>query len=118
MSDVLPAPIATYFAAATVDEANRDVAFAADAIVIDEGRAHRGRAEIKAWRDRSILDAKITYHNLRSEIRGGETMVTAEIDGNFDRTGLPNPLDLDFHFVLRGDEIVLLVILLPKRPTA
>ena len=118
MSDVLPAPIASYFAAAEVDEAARDAAFAPDAIVVDEGKVHRGRTEIKAWRDRSILDAKITYHNLRTLIRGGETVVTAEIDGNFDRTGLPDPLNLDFHFVLRGDEIVLLVILLPKRPAA
>lgn len=118
MTDKLPAPIATYFAAADADEAARDAAFAVDAIAVDEGKVYRGRAEIAAWRNRSIVGAGVTYKNLRSQVRGGETMVTAEIDGNFDRTGLPDPLDLNFHFVLRGDEIVTLVILLPKKPAA
>ncbi len=118
MTENLPAPIATYFAAADADEAARDAAFAADAIAVDEGKVYRGRAEIAAWRNRSIVGTGVTYGNLRAQVRGGETMVTAEIDGNFDRTGLPDPLDLNFHFVLRGDEIVTLVVVLAKKPSA
>lgn len=37
-------------------------------------------------------------------------MVTCKIDGDYDKTGLPDPLFLDFKFRLRGDKIVRLEI--------
>jgi len=41
----------------------------------------------------------------------GDTIVTADVDGDFDKTGLPGPLALAFHFTVRADKIVRLIIL-------
>lgn len=38
--------------------------------------------------------------------RGGATIVTAEVDGNFDRTGLPDPVIIDHCFAAEGGKIV------------
>ena len=37
--------------------------------------------------------------------RDGKTIVTAELDGNLDKTGLPDPFYTDFHFIDDGDNI-------------
>jgi len=35
----------------------------------------------------------------------------ANVDGDYDKTGLPDPLPLTFYFSVRGDRIVQLIIL-------
>jgi hypothetical protein len=42
-------------------------------------------------------------------------VITAEIDGNFDKRGLPDPLVLAFYFTLHDDLIVPLIILRNRR---
>jgi hypothetical protein len=37
-----------------------------------------------------------------------EIVVTAKADGNYDKTGLPDPLYLDFHFTVDGDKVTCL----------
>ena len=41
----------------------------------------------------------------------GHVIVRANIDGTFDKRGLPDPLQLDFYFSARDDKIVQLIIL-------
>jgi hypothetical protein len=41
----------------------------------------------------------------------GSFIVTANVDGNYDKRGLPDPLVLAFHFTARHDLIVQLIIL-------
>ena len=43
----------------------------------------------------------------------GKTIVTLRVDGNFDKTGLHDPLLLDFHFTLDTNKISALDIRLP-----
>ena len=38
-------------------------------------------------------------------------VVSAEIDGEYDKTGVPDPLVLTFYFSLRDDKITRLIIL-------
>jgi hypothetical protein len=38
-------------------------------------------------------------------------IVTANVDGNYDKRGLPDPLGLAFYFTAQGDLIVQLIIL-------
>src|SRR5258708_762862 len=93
----------------SINEANRaafDGLFAADAVVNDAGREFRGAAAIKAWSDREIFDAQVTLEVLDVANRGGETIVTTKVDGNFDRTGLPDPVIIDHHIKVKGDKIV------------
>ncbi len=61
-------------------------------VVDDVGREFRGRAAIKAWSDREIFEAQVTLDVLAAEILNGETVLTTKVDGNFDRTGLPDPV--------------------------
>ena len=80
--------------------------FAESAVVNDVGREFRGRAAIKAWSDREIFDAKVTLEVLDAPDHDGETVVTTKVDGNFDRTGLPDPVVIKHHVTVDGDIIV------------
>ena len=42
--------------------------------------------------------------------RDNQVIVRANIDGTFDKRGLPGPLQLDFYFSARDDKIVQLII--------
>ena len=44
----------------------------------------------------------------------GDVIVTAKLDGTYDKTGLPDPLILTFYFTVRDDKITMLIILLNK----
>jgi hypothetical protein len=71
--------------------------FAADATVDDNGHLHRGAAAIKAWSERDIFAAKVTLAVVATLDKPGEIVVTAIVDGDFDRTGLPEPLMIAHH---------------------
>jgi hypothetical protein len=80
--------------------------FADGAVVNDAGREFRGLAAIKAWSDREIFDAQVTLEVIDVLERDGATVVTTKVDGNFDRTGLPDPVIIDHHITAEGDKIV------------
>ena len=82
--------------------------FADDAVVNDAGREFRGRAAIKAWSDREIFAAQVTLEVIDVADRDGETVVTTKVDGNFDRTGLPDPVIINHHITAEGGQIVAL----------
>jgi hypothetical protein len=80
--------------------------FANGAVVNDIGREFRGTAAIRAWSDREIFDARVTLEAIDVADRDGETIVTTKVDGNFDRTGLPDPVIINHHITVEGDKIV------------
>ena len=47
--------------------------------------------------------------------QSGKTIVTMKIGGNFDRTGLPEPFVMDFHFTNASDKINALSIHFPPK---
>ena len=61
---------------------------------------------IKAWSDREIFDVQVTLEVIDAANRDGETVITAKVDGTFDRTSLPHPLILVHHIVSKDDKIV------------
>lgn len=79
--------------------------FAGGAIVYDAGREFRGIAAIKAWSDREIMDAQVTLEVLGAADRDGEVIITTKVDGNFDRTGLPDPVIINHHITAEGGQI-------------
>jgi SnoaL-like domain len=83
-----------------------DALFADGAVVNDGGREFRSRAAIKAWSDREIFDAQVTLEVINVADRDGETVVTTKVDGNFDRTGLPDPVVINHHITAEGGQIV------------
>lgn len=91
----LPAPIQTYFTAvAPQDGARLAQAFAADAVVQDEGATHRGPEAITAW----WMAAKAKYrHNaepLELTAVDDKTVVRARVSGDF--PGSPAVLTFTF----------------------
>jgi uncharacterized protein (TIGR02246 family) len=93
--------------------------FADNAVVDDVGREFRGRDAIKNWSDREIFDARVSLEVINVADRDGETVVTTRVDGNFDRTGLPDPVIINQHFAAEGGKIVQLTCrLLSKLPAA
>jgi hypothetical protein len=90
-------------AAAYVESINRhdpdafNALFADGAAVDDAGRQFRGQAAIAAWSQTDIFDAQVTLDVIAVKERDGQTVLTTKVDGNFDRTGLPDPVIIDQH---------------------
>lgn len=79
--------------------------FARDATVRDIGKEFSGHDAIKQWSDSEIFDVHCRFEVVDLAERDGEIVVTAKVDGTFDKTGLPDPLLFELSFALRGDKI-------------
>jgi uncharacterized protein (TIGR02246 family) len=84
--------------------------FAEDAVVLDEGQERRGKAAIKKWSDEYHFGAHVTMEARVVRRDNDEIIVTCKLDGDYDRTGLPDPLLLDYHFRIKNDKIIGLTI--------
>ena len=102
----LPKPIEVHFHATNTDDPAAFLSiFAEDAVVFDVGIEYHGKAAIKEWSDRNYFGVRLRLEVTNSVQEAKEFVVTAKSDGNYDKTGLPDPLFLDFHFTLEGDKI-------------
>jgi len=107
----LPAPIADYIAATNAFDIEAFVAtFADDALVNDHRNEFVGLAAIRDWAQREIIGDRVTMNCVEATNRGSGVAVTARIDGNFDKKGLPDPLLLAFYFTIDNGRIVQLII--------
>jgi hypothetical protein len=103
----LPPIIDTYIRATNDHDAAAYIAlFSEGAVVNDVGREFRGPAAIKAWSDREIFDAQVTLEVIGVDNRDGQAVVTTKVDGNFDRTGLPDPVIIDHQIRVESGKIV------------
>ena len=66
--------------------------FEPEAVVDDAGRLIHGSAAIREWFERDVVAASVTLTPVAEVDDGGQAVLTALVDGTFDRTGLPNPL--------------------------
>jgi len=113
-SDVrtLPRPVAAYVAATNAFDLDRLLAtFADDALVNDQLRDYWGKAAIREWAERDIIGERLSMNVVGVIEHYGNYIVTANIDGDFDKRGLPEPLALAFYFAPHDDQIVQLIIL-------
>jgi hypothetical protein len=108
----LPAPVAAYIHATnTFDLEALLVTFADDALVNDQLREYRGKAAIRKWADRDIIGDRVTMYVVNVIEHYGNAVVTANVDGDYDKRGLPDPLLLAFYFSVHRDKVVQLIIL-------
>jgi hypothetical protein len=108
----LPRPVAAYVAATKAFDLDRLLAtFADDALVNDQLRDYWGKTTIREWAERDIIGERLTMNLIRVIEHYGNFIVTANIDGDFDKRGLPEPLVLAFYFTPHDDQIVQLIIL-------
>lgn len=107
----IPQVITDYIAAANKpDPAAFLACFAEDAVVLDEAQERHGKAAIKKWSDEYHFGANVTLAPKEVRQEDDEIIVTCEIDGDYDKTDLPDPLLLDYHFRIQNDKIISLSI--------
>jgi ketosteroid isomerase-like protein len=108
----LPPLIAEFVEAANSFDLERlMVTFADDALVNDQLRDYWGKAAIKDWAERDIIGERLTIAVTKVVRHYDNFIVTADIDGNFDKRGLPDPLVVAFYFTPHHDLIIQLIIL-------
>jgi hypothetical protein len=102
----LPGPIARYLKAVNTGAPEEfRTSFARDALVVDVNRELRGLDAIEAWAGEDIFGAQVRFDVLDVTERAGRTIVRVEIDGTFDRTGLPDPLVMNHEFTVAEGKI-------------
>ncbi|MBK0398226.1 nuclear transport factor 2 family protein [Limibaculum sp. M0105] len=104
----LPEPIESYFAADARNDVDALVqAFAADAIVHDEGGTYRGAKAIRHWLQKTkAAYGAIAEPQERTATDDDQWIVSARVSGNFPGS----PVILTFTFGLTGDRIASLEI--------
>jgi hypothetical protein len=85
------------------------------AVITDEGQEYRGIAAIREWSDEKYIGAKVILDVVDLVNSNGKIIVTVKVDGNFDKTGLPDPFLMDFHFTIDRIKIGALNIRLATR---
>lgn len=108
----LPAAIRAHLAACTAqDRAGFAATFAPDALVNDARREFLGLPAIVAWADKELFGDRVTLAVTDAFAQAGGHVVRCRVEGDFDRTNLPDPVILSFYFTLQADRIARLVIL-------
>jgi SnoaL-like domain len=111
----IPKPIEAFIKATNQHNIDEFLAVIAEtAVVFDEGHYYRGIAEIKKWSEEKVMAAKVTLQAFKVDQGPGKTIITFIIDGDFDKTGLPDPFKMDFHFTLTANKISELNIQFPE----
>jgi len=82
-----------------------------DALVNDQLIDYWGKEAITEWAARDIIGERMTMEVVATVDHYGHSIVTAHVDGLFDKRGLPDPLVLAFYFSPYEDKIVQLIIL-------
>jgi hypothetical protein len=112
----LPPLVAAFVEATNSFDLDRLLAtFADDALVNDQLRDYWGKAAIRDWAERDIIGDRLTIAITKIVSHYGNFIVTADVDGDFDKRGLPDPLVLAFYFTLNQELIVQLIILRNRR---
>jgi hypothetical protein len=108
----LPPLVAAYVEATNSFDLERLMAtFAEDALVNDQLRDYWGKPTIREWAKRDIIGERLTMNVTKVINHYGNFIVTATVDGNYDKRGLPDPLVLAFYLTPQSELIVQLIIL-------
>jgi hypothetical protein len=98
----LPDSISIYFEISNgLDTSRITRCFAHEAVVVDEGRTHRGHGAIQSWQCEARKKFEYTVQPVSVSRDGDQLIVTARVLGNFPGS----PAQLDHVFVLAGDKI-------------
>lgn len=119
VSPVLPPRIAHFFEAMNAGDVSGVLsAFAHDSIINDQLQEWRGLSEIRRWVEDEAIAQQLTLHVIECIEHYGHCIVSAHADGNFDKLGLPDPLEVHLYFTLAADKIVQLIILRDRSGTS
>jgi hypothetical protein len=108
----LPPVIRAYIDATNNFDLDQLVAtFADDALVNDQLCDYWGKPAIGEWAQRDIIGENMKMEVTEVVKHYRNYIVAANVDGSFDKRGLPDPLVLAFYFTVEGNQIVQLIIL-------
>jgi ketosteroid isomerase-like protein len=86
-----PPLVAAYVKATNSSDLDRLLTFFADdAFVNDQLRDYWGKSAIREWAARDIIGEKLTMHVVKIKEHYGHFILTANVDGNYDKRGLPH----------------------------
>ena len=112
MSTELTGVIAEHFTAVNAFDIDPIVAtFAEDAYVNDAHREINGREAIRRWVATEMVGDKVTLDVQEVIDHHGDVIVRAAYDGEYDKTGLPDPLVMSNYFGVRDGQIVSLAVI-------
>ena len=77
--------------------------FTDDALVNDVQREFWGKDDIRRWVEREIVGVKVTVEVTDAIQHDGLTIVQGVYDGEYDKTGLPDPLILTHYVTVAED---------------
>lgn len=107
MSIELPKPIADYVEAnARLDVDGMLKPFAADAVILDNGHPHEGRAEVRTLLEEAVVGAKAIFTPDTARHEDGQVVVEGPAHGDF--TG--SPIRFSYRFTLENNAIKALEI--------
>lgn len=107
-----PPPIPAFIEALNDGDSARFMAtFADDAHVNDQFLNYWGNEQILDWARRDVFKDRLKVKVVSQVTHYGNFILTADVDGDFDKRGLPEPLRFDFHIMTKNTKIVQLIIL-------
>ncbi|MES2106271.1 MAG: nuclear transport factor 2 family protein [Pseudomonadota bacterium] len=113
--DIVDGVVVSFVDAVNDYDANRLIdLFAEDAHVNDQLRDFWGKASIGNWIRREIVGERFCMDVIEARMHFGDLILSANVDGDFDKTGLPSPLILSFIFSLSDGKIARLLILMTR----
>jgi ketosteroid isomerase-like protein len=108
----LPVPVFAFIRATnTLDIDMLLATFADDALVNDQLHDLWGTQAIREWAARDIIGVRMTMYVVKVVEHYGHAIVTANVDGDYDKRGLPEPLVVTLYFSISDNKIVQLIIL-------
>jgi hypothetical protein len=111
----LPPVVERYIAAANAFDLDALMdTFVEDAFVNDNHREFWGKAAIRKFAAKELVGDKVTMAVTDVRTHYGMIAIAAKVDGEYDKTNVPDPLILSFYFTLAGDKIATLVIIFNK----
>jgi hypothetical protein len=79
-------------------EATNSFDLAEDALVNDRLRDYWGKPAIRKWAKRDIIGVGLTMNVIKVINLYGNFIATVNVDGNYDKRGLPDPLVFALYF--------------------
>lgn len=108
----LPDAVAAYVRASNAADLGALLdAFVDDALVNDQLCDYWGKDAIAEWAATEIIAQRLTMSVTNVVNHYDNAILTANVVGDFDMRGLPDPLVLGFYFSISGSRIVQLIIL-------
>lgn len=109
--------VATHIAAINSFDVDAIMAtFADDALVLDFAREFWGHEHIRAFVSKELTGVHVTMEPLEAVENAGMWCVRCRYEGEYDKTGLPDPLILTNYFRVRDGKIVTLFIVKTEPP--